>query len=107
MAKPIFIKLDVCIMAPEPMSTAYFIKYSHKSVCLHVYPPVVAMQRLCKKNITAAMNTHETIEEFLDAVRVVSSKVDDQLFPELLVFFTLFIAMSVVRLALSEIYEHR
>jgi hypothetical protein len=26
------------IMAPEPISAAYFINPSHQSVCLHVYP---------------------------------------------------------------------
>jgi hypothetical protein len=27
------------VMAPEPISTAYFINPSHQFVCLHVYPP--------------------------------------------------------------------
>jgi hypothetical protein len=48
-------------MAPEPTSTAYFINPSHQNVCLYVYPPVK------KKNITAATNTHATMEELLDA----------------------------------------
>jgi hypothetical protein len=51
-------------MAPEPISTAYFINPSDQSVCLYVYPPIVAMQRL-GKNITAATNAH-VIEELLD-----------------------------------------
>jgi hypothetical protein len=38
-------QLDMCIMAPEPISTAYFI---NMSVCLYVYPPIVARQRLGK-----------------------------------------------------------
>jgi hypothetical protein len=36
MPEPIFIKLGLYIMAPEPMSTAYFINPSHQSVCLYV-----------------------------------------------------------------------
>jgi hypothetical protein len=40
-------------------------KSSHQSVCLYVYPPIVARQRL-GKNVTAAINTHATIEELLD-----------------------------------------
>jgi hypothetical protein len=64
-------------MTPEPISTAYFINPSHKSVCLYVYPLIIARQRLGKhplvvarqwlcENITAAMNTHTAIEELLD-----------------------------------------
>jgi hypothetical protein len=70
-------KLGVCIMAPEPISVAYFLNPSHQSVCLYVYPPVIARQWLSKnppiiarerlgKNVTAAVNTHATIEELLD-----------------------------------------
>jgi hypothetical protein len=44
---------------------AYFISPSHQSVCLYVYPPIVARQRLGKK-FTGATNTHATIE-LLDA----------------------------------------
>jgi hypothetical protein len=36
--EPIFMKLDTYIMAPEPVSTVYFINPSHQSVCLYVYP---------------------------------------------------------------------
>jgi hypothetical protein len=39
---------------------------SFPSVCLYVYSPVVARQRL-GKNVTAAVNTHATTEELLDA----------------------------------------
>jgi hypothetical protein len=53
-------------MAPEPISTAYFINSSHQSLYLYVYPLIVAKQRL-GKNVTAATNTHATIEELLDA----------------------------------------
>jgi hypothetical protein len=33
-------------MAPEPISAEYFINPSHQSMCLYVYPPIVARQRL-------------------------------------------------------------
>jgi hypothetical protein len=66
------------VMASEPMLTAYFINPSHQSVCLYMYPRIVARQLLGKnptnvtrqrlgKNFTAATNTHGTIEELLDA----------------------------------------
>jgi hypothetical protein len=61
--------LSVCNMhtiALEPISTAYFINPSHQSVCLYVYLPIVARQRL-GKNVTVTMNTHVTIEAFSDA----------------------------------------
>jgi hypothetical protein len=41
-------KLGMYIMAPEPISTAYFINPSHHSVCLYVYPPIVASKALVK-----------------------------------------------------------
>jgi hypothetical protein len=78
------------IMAPEPISTAYFINISPQSLCLYVYPSIAARQRL-DNNVSAATNTHAAIEELLDAsfsVRSVSyqRKVGgDQFFPELLV----------------------
>jgi hypothetical protein len=49
MPEPIFTKLGMYVMAPEPISTAYFINPFHHS-CLHVYRPVVASQprkRIC------------------------------------------------------------
>jgi hypothetical protein len=58
------------IIEPEPISTAYFINPSHKSVCLHMYPTIVARQRL-RKNVTAA-----TIEEFLDFSFSMRSRVE-------------------------------
>jgi hypothetical protein len=63
MPEPIFMKLDTYMTAPESIPMVYFINPSHQSVCLYVY---VAGQRL-NKNVTAATNTHATIEEFLDA----------------------------------------
>jgi hypothetical protein len=53
-------KLGKHIMAPEPISAAYFINASHQSVC--VSPHIVARQRL-GKSITKETNTHATIEE--------------------------------------------
>jgi hypothetical protein len=56
MPEPVFMKLDMYIMAPEVVLTAYFIKHSHQSVCLCVYLPIVEMQRL-SKHVLATMNT--------------------------------------------------
>jgi hypothetical protein len=58
MPEPIFMKLGMYIMAPEP-TTEYYIKYSHQSVYLYVYPLIVVRQRL-GKNITAATKAHAT-----------------------------------------------
>jgi hypothetical protein len=58
-------KLGMYITAPERISTAYCINLSHQSVCLYVYPTIVAKQ-LIGKNVTAVTNTHVTIEELLD-----------------------------------------
>jgi hypothetical protein len=62
MPEPVFMKLGMYIMAPEPISAAYIINPSNQSVCV----PIFARQRL-GKNITAAMKPHATIEELLDA----------------------------------------
>jgi hypothetical protein len=43
------------IMAPEPISTAYFINPSNQSVRLFVYPPIVAKQQL-GEHVPAATN---------------------------------------------------
>jgi hypothetical protein len=69
MAEPVFMKLGMYmyIMAPEPISMAYFIDPSHQSVCLYIYPSIVARQWL-SKNVTAATNMHATIEELLVAL---------------------------------------
>jgi hypothetical protein len=53
-------KFGMYIVASEPMKAAYLINPSRQSVCLYVYPSIVARQRL-GTNVTAA------IEELLDA----------------------------------------
>jgi hypothetical protein len=54
MPKPVLIKLGMYIMAPEPISKAYYINPSHHLVFLHEYPPIVARQRL-GKNVIACV----------------------------------------------------
>jgi hypothetical protein len=66
MPEPVFVKLGMYILAPEPILMAYFINFFHHSVCLYVYPPIVDKQSL-GKNITAVTITHATTEELLDA----------------------------------------
>jgi hypothetical protein len=55
MPEPVFTKLGMYIMALKPISTAYFINPPDKSVCLYVYPLIVARQRL-DKPVRAATN---------------------------------------------------
>jgi hypothetical protein len=55
--EPVFMKLGMYIMAPEPISLVYFIISSHQSVCLYVYTLFVVRQRF-GKNVTAAKNTY-------------------------------------------------
>jgi hypothetical protein len=45
MPEPIIMKLGVYIMAPDPISMAYFINPAHQSVSIYV-SPIVARQRL-------------------------------------------------------------
>jgi hypothetical protein len=66
MCEPVFKKPGMYIIAHEPISTACSINPSHQSMCLYVYSPIVARQRL-GINITALMNILATIEELLDA----------------------------------------
>jgi hypothetical protein len=44
---------------------AYFINPAHQSTCVYVNAPIDAKQMI-DKNVTAATNTHATIEELLD-----------------------------------------
>jgi hypothetical protein len=55
-------KFGMHVMALDPISTTYFINPAHQ----YVYLLIVARQRL-SKNVTAAANTHATIEELLCA----------------------------------------
>jgi hypothetical protein len=68
------------IMAPEPISTAYFINPSHQSVCLYVYPLIVARQRLEQtfRGNEYTQNHRRIVGSVVfHAIRVVSRKVDD------------------------------
>jgi hypothetical protein len=80
MPEPIFMKLGtyVYVTALNPVSTAWLKNPSHQSVCLYVYPLIVARQRLGKNhpivarqrlgsNVIAVTNTRATTEELLDA----------------------------------------
>jgi hypothetical protein len=89
MPEPICMKDGMFIMTRDFILTEYFINPSHKPVCLYVYPPIVTRQRLGKK-VTAAKNTHATVEELFGASLSMRSlsyqrKVGHWFFPELLV----------------------
>jgi hypothetical protein len=66
MTEPIFMRLGMCIMTTQPISTAYSMNPSHQPVCLFVYALSLIDKRL-GKNVTAATNTHATTEESLKA----------------------------------------
>jgi hypothetical protein len=57
--EPVFMKLGMYIIAPQPMSMPYFINPSYQCVCLYVY---VARQRQ-GKTVTAATNTYARTEK--------------------------------------------
>jgi hypothetical protein len=61
MAKPICMKFGMYILAPEFISTVYFINPSHQTACFYMYPLIVVRKWL-GKNVTATTNTHATIE---------------------------------------------
>jgi hypothetical protein len=65
MPEPKFMKLDMYIMTPEPISMAYSINPSHQSVCLHVCSPIAARQWLSIHD-PGATNTRNK-EELLEA----------------------------------------
>jgi hypothetical protein len=58
-------KLVMYIMAPEPISTAYFVNPSHDSMCLYVYSPICGRQRL-SKHVPMATSA-QTTKELFDA----------------------------------------
>jgi hypothetical protein len=57
MAQTLFMNLGMHIMAHQPISTEYFIN-SYVSLCVYVYLPIAARQRL-GKIVTAAKNINE------------------------------------------------
>jgi hypothetical protein len=79
MLEPICLNVDMYIMAPEPISKAYFLNVSQQSVCLYLYPPppIVAGQRL-GKHVPGATKTrnNKRIDGriILCAARVVSKE---------------------------------
>jgi hypothetical protein len=58
----IFMKLGTYITAPEPISTAHFINPSDQSMCLYVYPPIVARQRLGSLKIPQSLLGNGSVE---------------------------------------------
>jgi hypothetical protein len=70
MPEPIFTKLDMCIMAPETITTAYFTNPSHQCVC--VYPTRIVARKRLGKNVPAA--TQNCWRCLLYEVRVVSKE---------------------------------
>jgi hypothetical protein len=72
MTEPVFVKFGMYITAHEPIAVAYFINPSHQSICLYVYPPIVASQ-LYSKNVAAAKNTHARVEGLLEALFFIRS----------------------------------
>jgi hypothetical protein len=44
MAETNFMKLGMYIMAPQPISVAYFIDPFHQSLCPYLYSPIIARQ---------------------------------------------------------------
>jgi hypothetical protein len=48
MSEPIFIRLGIYVVVPEPISVAYFINPPNQPVCLCMYPPNVAKKRFGK-----------------------------------------------------------
>jgi hypothetical protein len=78
-AEPVFMKAGMYIMAPEPISKAYFINPSHRSLCLCVYPfylcyakaqysiSFIPLPGNGSVNMFQRKRIYTTIEELLDA----------------------------------------
>jgi hypothetical protein len=64
MPELIFVKFGMYIIAPEPYSTAYFIKPAHQSVCMCIL--LFSLGQRLSNNVITAKNTYATIEELLD-----------------------------------------
>jgi hypothetical protein len=73
MAEPIFMKLGLYMMASEATSTAYITSSSHQSLCLYVYSPLVARQRLGKKSPIVARQRIDKNEYTGNNIRIVVS----------------------------------
>jgi hypothetical protein len=56
--EPVFMKLGMCIMLTEPISTAYFRNPSHQSVCLYMYPQSLLGNVSVKKRYPGKEYTH-------------------------------------------------
>jgi hypothetical protein len=84
MPETIFMKLGMYIMAPEPISGAYFINPYHQSVCQICISPIVARQRL-GKHVPAATNTRNNRRivgrVVLYAIRVVAKESIPRIIP--------------------------
>jgi hypothetical protein len=65
MPEPVFKKIEMYIMTPEPISTAYLINPSHQSVSVCI--SVLSLQGNGAVNTFPRQWTHATIEELLDA----------------------------------------
>jgi hypothetical protein len=66
MPELILMNTGMHVMAPEPISTPYFINPSHQCVCVFMcIPLIVARQRLDKR--VPAERTHGTVGELLNA----------------------------------------
>jgi hypothetical protein len=63
------------LTAPEPISTAYLKRPSHQSVCLYVYPPIVARQEQRSRCNEYTPNNRKIIGHVVSyAVRVLSKE---------------------------------
>jgi hypothetical protein len=76
MPEPIFMEFGMYIMAPEPISTAYFVNPSRQFICMFI-PPFFARQRL-GKHVPAAKSTRNNRSDvwcvILCAVRILSKE---------------------------------
>jgi hypothetical protein len=90
--EPIFMKLCMYIMAPEPISTAYFINPSSQSVSIcasHYRCSVTAQYKRYRGNAYTCNSKRIVGRVLFYAIRVLSRKVGDWVFPELLVVFNI------------------
>jgi hypothetical protein len=86
MRQQIFMKLRMYIMAPQSISTAYFISPSHQSVCNPFF--VAARQKRYRGKKYKCENRRIFGRIIFCTVRVISRKVADYLFSEFPVSFS-------------------